>query len=113
MRDELAAAAVEGKVVVRIDGLPRDDYRELALSVRNKAGIAAAVIGGEAEGGGVALVAAVTKESGLNAGALIGEVSRLIKGGGGKGEELAVAGGKDAAGIDPALDAIRNALHAG
>ncbi|MGD9754075.1 MAG: alanine--tRNA ligase [Acidimicrobiia bacterium] len=111
--DELAAAAVDGRVVARIDGLPRDDYRELALSVRNKAGVHAAVIGGEADGGGVAMVAAVRKDSGLNAGALIGEVSRLIKGGGGKGEELAVAGGKDPAGIDAALDAIRTALHGG
>ena len=110
---ELAAGAVNGVVVVRIDGLERDDYRELALAVRNAAGVELAVLGGEAEGGGVALVAAARKGSGHNAGALVGEVSRLIKGGGGKGEELAVAGGKDASGIDPALEAIRGALARG
>ncbi len=111
--DELAAAAVDGIVVARVDGLPRDDYRELALSVRNKAGIVLAVLGGEAEGGGVALVAAARKDSGHHAGNLVGEVSRLIKGGGGKGDELAVAGGKDPAGIDRALEAIRAALGRG
>jgi alanyl-tRNA synthetase len=111
--DELAAQATNGAVVVRLDGLPRDDYRELALSVRNKPGVDLAVIGGEAEGGGVALVAAARKESAHDAGALIGEVARLIKGGGGKGQELAVAGGKDAAGIDPALAAIRTQLNGG
>ena len=41
--------------------------------------------------------------------ALIEEAKRLIKGGGGKDPLLAVAGGKDADGIDAALDAVRAA----
>jgi alanyl-tRNA synthetase len=108
--DELAAAAVDGVVVGRLDGLPRDDYRELATSLRARPGMRAVVVAGEAEAGGVALVAAVTPESGLNAGELIAEGARLIKGGGGKGAELAVAGGKEVAGIDGALDSVRGAL---
>ncbi|HEX8803128.1 MAG TPA: alanine--tRNA ligase, partial [Acidimicrobiales bacterium] len=53
---ELAAGAVDGVVVVRLDGTGRDDLRELALAVRARPGVRAVVIGGEPEGGGVALV---------------------------------------------------------
>ena len=55
-------------------------------------------------------MAAVTPESGLNAGELIADAARLVKGGGGKGAELAVAGGKEVAGIDGALDSVRGAI---
>ncbi len=109
---ELAASAVDGAVIARVDGLPRDEYRELALSVRNADGIRVVVLAGEADGGGVAMVAAVHKDGGLKAGDLIADAAKLIKGGGGRGDELAVAGGKDASGIDAALDIVRNALAA-
>ena len=62
---------------------------------------------GAADGGGVALVAAVRQDSGLDAGELIADAARLVKGGGGRGKELAVAGGKEVGGIDGALDAVR------
>ena len=61
------------------------------------------------EGGGAALVAAVTPDSGLDASDLLEEAKKLIKGGGGKDPLLAVAGGKDADGIDAALDSVRAA----
>ncbi len=61
------------------------------------------------EGGGAALVAAVTPDSGFNASELLEEAKKLIKGGGGKDPLLAVAGGKDADGIDAALDSVRAA----
>ena len=61
------------------------------------------VLGTAPEGGGAALVAAVTPESGLNAADLLEEGKKLIKGGGGKDPLLAVAGGKDADGLDAAL----------
>ena len=38
------------------------------------------------------------------------QAAKLIKGGGGKDPLLAVAGGKDPAGLDAALDAARAAL---
>ena len=44
------------------------------------------------EGGGAALVAAVTPDSGFDASALLEEAKKLIKGGGGKDPLLAVAG---------------------
>jgi alanyl-tRNA synthetase len=110
---ELAATAVDGVVVTRVDGTARDEVRELALAVRQQPGIRAVVIGGEPEGGGVALVAAASKESGLDAKALIADAARTVGGGGGgKNPELAVAGGRDASRIDEALDQARAAATA-
>ena len=110
---ELAAGAVDGVVVTRIDGTTRDEVRELALAVRQQPGIRAVVIGGEPEGGGVALVAAATKESGLDAKALIADAARTVGGGGGgKNPELAVAGGRDPSRLDEALDQAREAASA-
>jgi alanyl-tRNA synthetase len=106
---DLAAAAVDGVVIARRDGLDRDAMRDLAFAVRAQPSIRAVVLGGAPEGGGAALVSAVTKESGLNAAELIADAVKHIKGGGGKGADFAVAGGKDAAGIDAALAAARGA----
>jgi len=111
--DELAGTATDGVVVARVNGLARDDYRQLALEVRNKPGIDLVVLAGEVDGGGVAMVAAARAAAGHHAGSLIEGVRSLIGGGGGKGEELAVAGGKNVAGIDPALASIRETLQAG
>ena len=67
------------------------------------------VLGTAPEGGGAALVAAVTPDSGFDASALLEDAKTHIKGGGGKDPLLAVAGGKDADGLDEALDAARAA----
>ncbi|HYZ97698.1 MAG TPA: DHHA1 domain-containing protein, partial [Acidimicrobiales bacterium] len=71
--------------------------------------VRAVVIGGEPETGGAALVAAVTKDSGLDAGELIAEAARTVQGGGGKNPELAIAGGRDPSRLDEALDQARSA----
>lgn len=63
-------------------------------------------------GKGVAVVAAVTAASGLNAGELIAEALPLVGGGGGKGAEIATAGGRNADGIDAALDLVRSRFAA-
>jgi alanyl-tRNA synthetase len=110
---ELAAAAVDGVVVARVDGLAPDEVRDLAVAVRQQPGVRAAVIGGEKPDGGVTLVAAATKDGGLNAGELIADAARTVKGGGGKGPELAQAGGRDAARLDEALDQVRAAAGLG
>jgi len=107
--DDLAAAAVDGVVVDRVDGLARDDLRSLAVAVRDRDGIRAVVLIGAPEGGGVALVGAARPDSGLDAAALIADAARAVKGGGGRNPELAVAGGKDAGRIDAALDLARAA----
>ncbi len=105
----LAGEAVDGIVVVRIDGTGRDELRELALAVRQQPGIRAVVIGGEPEGGGAALVAAASKDGGLDAGELIADGGSLIGGGGRKKPDLAMFGGRNPGGIDAALDQARAA----
>jgi alanyl-tRNA synthetase len=110
---ELAASAIDGVVVARVDGMARDDVRDLAVAVRGQPGVRAVVIGGEPEGGGVALVAAVAKDSGLNASELIAQAARTVRGGGGKSPDLAVAGGRDPARLDEALDQARVAAGLG
>jgi len=92
-----------------VDGTGRDELRELAMAVRSRPGIRAVVVGGEPHTGGAALVAAAAKDGGVNAGELIADAARTVKGGGGKGAELAVAGGRDPSRLDEALDQARAA----
>jgi alanyl-tRNA synthetase len=106
---DLARKAVDGVVVERRDGLSRDELRDLAVAVRDQPNVRAVVLGGAPDGGGVALVAAVRRDSGLNAGELIASPARTVGGGGGKGTDLAVAGGRDVTRIDDALDEARRA----
>ncbi len=106
---ELAGGAVDGVVVARVDGTTRDDLRHLALAVRDQPNVRAVVLGGAPDGGGVALVAAVTKDSGLLASDLIAGAARTVGGGGGKHPDVAVAGGRDPGRLDEALDQARAA----
>jgi alanyl-tRNA synthetase len=106
---DLAGQAVDGVVVARVDGVSRDELRAMALAVRDKPGIRAVVLGGEPEGGGAALIAAAAKDSGLDAGVLIEDAKASIQGGGKAKPDLAMAGGRNAAGIDTALDQARAA----
>ena len=97
-------------VVARRDGTTRDELKDLAVAIRDRPGIKAVVLGGEPEGGGVALVAAVRKDSGLEAPALIAEAARTVGGGGGgKKSDIAVAGGRDPNKLDEALEQARRA----
>ena len=107
----LAAQAVDGVVVARVDGLDRNGLRDLALSVRDHAGVDAVVLGAELDSGGVALVSAVTADGGYNAGVLIEDAKKTVGGGGKPGDEFAVAGGSDAEALDDALDEVRAAAH--
>ncbi len=109
---DLAAGATGGAVVARVDGLARDDLRSLAVAVRDQPDVQVVVLVGSPEGGGVALVAAVRPEAGVDAGALLGPVAKVVGGGGGKDPVLAVAGGRDATRIDEALDLARASLAA-
>jgi alanyl-tRNA synthetase len=105
----LADEAVDGVVVARVDDVSREALRDMAVSLRERPGVRAVVLGGAPGGGGAALVAAVSPDSGLDASGLLEEGKRLIKGGGGKDPLLSVAGGKDAGGIDEALQKARSA----
>ena len=105
----LAAKAVDGVLVERVDGLERDTLRDLAVALRDQPGMRAVVLGTAPAGGGAALVAAVVPDSGLHASALLEDAKALIRGGGGQDPVLAVAGGKDAEGLDAALASVRAA----
>ncbi|MDA3038586.1 MAG: DHHA1 domain-containing protein, partial [Actinomycetota bacterium] len=107
---ELAAGATDGVVIARVSGVDRDGLKDLAVAVRDTAGIRAVVLAAAPEGGGAALVAATDPASGFEAGTLIAEAAKAIKGGGSKGADLAQAGGKDPDGIDWALDLARAAV---
>ncbi|PZS22168.1 MAG: alanine--tRNA ligase [Acidimicrobiales bacterium] len=107
---QLVRAAVDGVVVVRRDGLAQDQLRQLAVRVRNDDSVRAVVVIGTPEGQRVALVAAVARDSGLVASDLLAPAARIVGGGGGRGGELALAGGRDPAHIDDALDAVRALL---
>jgi alanyl-tRNA synthetase len=104
----LAGKAVDGVLVERVDGLERDSLRDLAVALRDQ-GLRAVVLATAPEGGGAALVAAVTPDSGFDASALLDGAKALVKGGGGKDPLLAAVGGKDAEGIDAALASVRTA----
>ena len=107
---ELAASAADGVVVARRDGLPQDQLKDLAVAVRNQPGMRAVVLVGTPDGERVALAAAVTKDSGLEAGPLVASAAKVVGGGGGGKGDVAVAGGRDASRIDEALAAVRSQL---
>ena len=106
----LAASAVNGSLVARVEVEQRDDLRDLALSLRDQPGVDRVVLGASPGGKGVALVAAVRPDSGANAAALVAVATAITGGGGGKGADFASAGGKDASRLDEALDAVRRHL---
>ncbi len=109
---DLVSDAIDGVLVARVEADNRDEVRDLAVSLRDRPGMRAVVLMASPGGKGVAVVAAVTAASGLNAGELIAEALPLVGGGGGKGAEIATAGGRNADGIDAALDLVRSRFAA-
>ena len=110
---ELAAAAVDGVVVARVDGVDRNGLRDLALSVRDRDGVQAVVLGAALDSGGAALAAAADASGRFDAGALIYEAKRTIGGGGRSRPDLSTAGGKHPERLDEALDQARTAAAGG
>jgi alanyl-tRNA synthetase len=100
---ELAACGADGVVVARVDGLSPGDLRDLAIAVRQQAGVRSVVLGGLSDTGGVSLVAAVQPSSGTVAGDLIRDAAKAVGGGGGGKGDIATAGGKNPEGLDEAL----------
>ena len=106
---ELAATAVAGVVVARVDDVGRDGLRDLAVSIRGIDGVRAVVLGTALDSGGAALAAAAAEGSGFHAGELIGGAKKTIGGGGRSAADLSVAGGPDADRLDEALELARAA----
>jgi len=108
---ELHDQAVEGVVIARRDGVAPDQLKELAVSVRDGGGLRAVVLAGTPEGKSVALVAAMAKDSGLDAPATLRDAAKVVGGGGGgKDPTLGTAGGRDPSKIDEALELVRARL---
>ncbi len=114
----LATQADRGIVVARRDGLEPDRLRDLAQTARTLGGLRAVVVAGSPDGGRASLAVAADSSGGngdgaLHAGELVRRLAPLLGGGGGGKPELAVAGGKDASGIDRALEEARAVLGGG
>ena len=102
-------------LVERRDGLDTAGLRGFWDSVRNRMGAPGAAVIGTVNEGKPVIMAAGTDEAvaaGFNAGAVIKAIASHIQGGGGGKPTMAQAGGKNADGIDAALDAAREMLGA-
>jgi alanyl-tRNA synthetase len=106
---ELAAQAVDGVVVARRDGVSQNELRDLATAVRDQSGVRGVVLAGAPPKGGVSLIAAVRRDSGLDASVLLADAAKTVGGGAPKDPLLAQGGGKFPEHIDAALDLARAA----
>jgi alanyl-tRNA synthetase len=114
-----AGAELVGKVRVVAQRMPVQttaaDLRSLVGDIRGKLGADPGVVAliAEGENGSVPYVVGVNtaaQDLGLNAGDLLAELSSAVNGRGGGKADLAQGSGKDAAGIDTGLAALRAAV---
>ncbi len=106
-----ARAATDGGIVVaRRDRIEPDALRSLAQSVLRHDGVRAVVLGGSPDGTKVAIVAATGGSP--DATQLVRALGVMVGGGGGGSAEVALAGGKDASGIEAALAEAQRLLTA-
>jgi alanyl-tRNA synthetase len=119
MKDKLAHAQAseletqarsigDAKVLAaRVDGMDRTQLRTLVDALRNK-WKSAVILLAAVDDGGVSIVGGVTKDltGKVHAGKLVGSVAQAVGGKGGGRPDLAEAGGKDAAALPAALDAV-------
>jgi alanyl-tRNA synthetase len=106
---EAQAREIKGAKVLaaRVDGLDRAQMRNMADAFRSKWPSAVIVLASAGDHG-VAIVSAVTKDltAKVHAGKIAGAVAQAVGGKGGGRPDLAEAGGKDAAALPAALDAV-------
>jgi alanyl-tRNA synthetase len=111
--DKLLASAAEvggSRVIVgEMPAGPEEQMRQQVDRLRQKA-VSAVVVVGWSDDGKVQLIAAVTDDlvkKGLHAGKLVGQVAKVVGGGGGGKPTMAQAGGKDPAKLTEALKLAR------
>jgi alanyl-tRNA synthetase len=106
---EASAREIKGVRVVatQVEGVDRNQLRNMADQLRNKWKSAVVVLAAPADTG-IALIAAVTKDltAKVHAGKLVGAVAQAVGGKGGGRPDLAEAGGKDAVALPAALDGV-------
>ncbi len=97
----------------RVDNLDRSGLRSLADQLKNQLGTGVIVLG-STDQGKVSLVSMVSADltDRIPAHQLIRRLAPLVNGGGGGKPELAEAGGKDAGGLDKALEESYSAVEA-
>ena len=105
------AATVNGATVIvgEMPAGPEEQMRNQIDRLKQKAGSAVVVFGWR-DDGKVGLLAAVTDDlvqKGLHAGKLIGQIAKVVGGGGGGKPTLAQAGGKEPGKLTDALDLAR------
>ncbi|QOC21528.1 alanine--tRNA ligase [Wenzhouxiangella sp. AB-CW3] len=108
---DLASQAVDVAGVkllaANLEGVDPNGLRDTVDQLKNKLGSAVIVLG-TAAGGGVRLVAGVTKDltDRIKAGELVNHVAGQVGGKGGGRPDFAQAGGKDAAALPSALESV-------
>lgn len=111
---EAQAREINGVKVLsaRVDGLDRAQMRNMADAFRSKWPNAVIVLASAGEGG-VSIVSAVTKNltAKVHAGKIAGAVAQAVGGKGGGRPDLAEAGGKDAAALPAALEAVYSSVE--
>jgi alanyl-tRNA synthetase len=95
----------------RLDGLSRQQLRELADSIRNKWKTAVVVLAAT-EDSKISIVSAVTKDltGKVHAGKLAGQVAAAVGGKGGGRPDMAEAGGSNPNALNPALEQVYTAV---
>jgi alanyl-tRNA synthetase len=100
-------------VAARIDAPSLDHLKSLGDSLRSKLGTGVGVLGTVIEGE-VALVCVVTedliKSKKILAGKIVGDLSKIVGGGGGGRPHLATGGGKDIKELDRALKSVQKII---
>jgi alanyl-tRNA synthetase len=110
------AADVDGIKLVATRAALADQKQllELANRAQSKLGGDSAIVLGGTDGGKVALIVLASKgavERGLSAATVVREAAAVVGGGGGGRDDMAQAGGKDAAKLDEALGVARAAIE--
>ena len=100
-------------IVANVGQMDTSQLRNMWDVMRSRMSAPGAVVLAATNGDAALLLAAGTPEAveaGFNAGGVIKNIAAFVNGGGGGKPEMAQAGGKNAAGIDEALDAARAML---
>lgn len=100
--NEIDASGATPKLVAQLDGYPGDQLRLVAQELQRRSRTLVILIG-ETDDAKVAL--AVSSDGEIDAGSVVKELAPLVGGGGGGSSTLALAGGKDVAGIGELLKA--------
>jgi alanyl-tRNA synthetase len=101
--NELHQSSPGDAVVARVDGYPGDQLRTLAQDLQHR-GRRVVVLAGECD---ERVAVAVATDGSLDASSTVKSLAAHVGGGGGGSERLALAGGRDAGGIEAVLVAAK------